>query len=111
MWFACFNLLQTINVPKWRFFRNQEYLEVLKKNISEKQDNENESLQASSRSNSVLNSIKLTIIDLIHKLEEVYVTTGSIEIEANEITPNNALLQVKDSFYRIEFSRKIFFWQ
>lgn len=78
-------------------FRNQEYLEQLKTDISDKKSKENESLQASSRSNSVLNSIKLTIIDLIHKLEEVYVTTGSMEIEANEGTPNNALLQVECS--------------
>lgn len=68
----------------------------MKKNISEKQAKETEFLQASSRSNSVLSSIKLTIIDLIHKLEEIYVTSGSIEIEANENTPNNALLQVID---------------
>lgn len=71
-------------------------METLKKNISEKQAKETEFLQASSRSNSVLSSIKLTIIDLIHKLEEIYVTSGSIEIEANENTPNNALLQVID---------------
>lgn len=76
--------------------RNQEYLETLKKNIAEKQGQENESQQASSRSNAVLNSIKLTIIDLIHKLEEVFVTAGSIEIGINENTSNNTILQVKD---------------
>lgn len=77
------------------FHSNQEYLETLKQNIAEKQTKENEHLQASTRSMSVLNSIKLTIIDLIHKLEEVYVTTtGSVELGANENTPTNALLQV-----------------
>lgn len=69
-------------------------MEILKKSIADKQAKENESLQASSRSNSVLNSIKMTLIDLIHKLEEVYVPTASVEIEANENIPNNALLQV-----------------
>lgn len=71
-------------------------METLKKNISEKQAKETEFLQASSRSNSVLSSIKLTIIDLIHKLEDIYVSSGSIEIEVNENAPNNALLQVID---------------
>ncbi|XP_031621682.1 coiled-coil domain-containing protein 151 [Contarinia nasturtii] len=74
---------------------NQEYLEELKKNIAEKQAKENEHLQASKRTNAVLSSIKQTIIDLIHKLEEVYVTTtASVDIEANEYTPNNTLLQM-----------------
>lgn len=72
--------------------RNQEYLEDLKKSIAEKQAKENEFFQASVRSTSVLNSIKLTIMDLIHKLEEV-ATSGSIEIESNENSSNNALLQ------------------
>lgn len=74
--------------------RNQEHVEVLKKSIVEKHSEENEFLQASSRSNVVLNSIKLTIVDLIHKLEEVFVTSGSIESEANENTSNQTLLQV-----------------
>lgn len=77
-----------------KIHRNQEYLEDLKQNIAEKQTKENENMQASTRSLSVLNSIKLTIIDLIHKLEEVYITTGSVELVANEHTPTNTLLQV-----------------
>lgn len=71
---------------------------MLKKSIAEKQSEENEFLQASSRSNSVLNSIKLTIVDLIHKLEEVFVT-DSVEFEERENTPNNALLQVNNLNY------------
>ncbi|XP_055306396.1 outer dynein arm-docking complex subunit 3 [Sitodiplosis mosellana] len=73
---------------------NQEYLENLKKSIAEKQAKENESLQVSSRSNAVLSSIKMTLIDLIHKLEEIYLPTASVEIEANENIPNNTLLQI-----------------
>lgn len=87
------------------FCSNQEYLETLKQDITEKQTKENENLQASTRSMSVLNSIKLTIIDLIHKLEEVYVTaTGSVELEANENTPTNALLQVISAICNYIFS-------
>lgn len=71
---------------------------MLKKCIAEKQTEENEFLQISSRSSSVLNSIKLTIVDLIHKLEEVFVTSGSIELEVNENTANQTLLQV-NQFY------------
>lgn len=78
---------------------------MLKKNIAEKQTAECESLQASSRSNSVLNSIKLTIVDLIHKLEEGFVTSGSVEFEANENTPNNVLLQVCMNIFHLEILR------
>lgn len=77
------------------FCRNQEYSEELKKSIAEKQAKENEFLQASSRSNCVLSSIKMTLIDLIHKLEEIYIpASASVEIEINENTSNNTLLQV-----------------
>lgn len=70
---------------------------MLKKSIAEKQAAENESLQASCRSNSVSSSIKQTIVDLIHKLEEGFITSGSVEFEANENTSNNALFQVNRS--------------
>lgn len=83
--------------------RNQEHLEQLKKSIAEKQSEESEFLQLSKRSASAINSIKLTIVDLIHKLEEVFVTSDSIEIEANENTSNDKLLEVNS----IEFETKI----
>lgn len=70
-------------------------MEHLKKSIAEKQAEENEFLQASNRSKSVLNSIKLTIIDLIHKLQEVFVATGSIEMQTNENAPNHVILEVE----------------
>lgn len=76
------------------FHRNQEHLEHLKRSIVEKQAEENEFLQALSRSKSVLNSIKMTIIDLIHKLQEVFIATGSIEMETNENAPNQVILEV-----------------
>lgn len=69
---------------------------MLKKSIAEKHAKENEFLQVSSRSNSVLNSIKLTVVDLIHKLEEVFITSGSIDFEANENTANQTLLKVNE---------------
>lgn len=75
-------------------YRNQEHLERLKKNIADKQSEENDFLQASNRSKSVLVSIKLTIIDLIHKLQEVFAATGSIEMETNENAPNHVILEV-----------------
>lgn len=78
----------------FEFCRNQEHLEQLKKSIAEKQAEENEFLQASNRSKSVLNSIKLTIIDLIQKLQEVFVTAGSIEMDTNETAPNHVILEV-----------------
>lgn len=73
---------------------NQESLENLKKLISEKQSKQNEFLQAANRSKAVLNSIKLTIIDLIQKLHEIEIGPASIEVEANENTSSGALLQV-----------------
>lgn len=76
------------------FHRNQEHLEHLKKSIADKQVEENEFLLASNRSKSALNSIKLTIIDLIHKLQEVFVATGSMEMETNENAPNHVILEV-----------------
>lgn len=78
--------------------RNQEHLEHLKEIIAEKQAEENDFLQSSNRTKSVLNSIKLTIIDLIHKLQEVFVTTGSIEMETNETAPNHVILEVWNRF-------------
>lgn len=76
---------------------NQEHLEQLKKSIADKQAEESEFLQASNRSKSVLVSIKLTIIDLIDKLQETFVTNGSIEVEANENAPNHVILEVGPS--------------
>lgn len=73
---------------------NQESLENLKKLISEKQSKQNEFFQAANRSKAVLNSIKLTIIDLIQKLHEIEIGPASIEVEANENTSSGALLQV-----------------
>lgn len=73
---------------------NQESLENLKKLISEKQSKQNEFLQAANRSKAVLNSIKLTIIDLIQKLHEIEIGPASIEVETNENTSSGALLQV-----------------
>lgn len=69
-------------------------MEQLKKYITDKQDEEKDFLQASNRSKSVLVSIKLTIIDLIHKLQEIFVTNGSIEMETNENAPNHVILEV-----------------
>lgn len=66
----------------------------MKKSIGDKQAEENEFLQASNRSKSVLVSIKLTIVDLIHKLQEVFVAAGSIEMETNEDAPNHVILEV-----------------
>lgn len=69
-------------------------MENLKKSIAEKQAKQNEFLQASQQSNAVLCSIKMTLVDLIQKLEDIYVPNTSIEIEANENISNNTLLQV-----------------
>lgn len=72
----------------------------MKKSIADKQAEESEFLQASNRSKSVLVSIKLTIIDLIQKLQEVFVTNGSIEVETNENAPNHVILEVSRSNQR-----------
>lgn len=76
------------------YYRNQEHLEQLKKSIADKQAEENDFLQASNRSKSVLISIKLTIIDLIQKLQEIFVSNGSMEMETNENAPNHVILEV-----------------
>lgn len=83
-----------MNFDYFSLHRNQEHLEQLKTSIADKQAEENDFLQASNRSKSVLMSIKLTIIDLIHKLQEVFVTNGSIEMETNENAPNHVILEV-----------------
>lgn len=70
-------------------------MEKLKKNIGDKQKNEMEFLQAANRSKTVLSSIKLTIIDLIHKLMEIEPAAEPVDSEINENTSNGVLLEVK----------------
>lgn len=89
------------------FYRNQEYLEKLKTDISALQAKVNELQQMANHSKVVLNSIKLTIIDLIQKLQDFDNKTGSIDGEINENTPSHILLQVKAINKRHLFAQNI----
>lgn len=86
------NNFSKIQINKENNFRNQEYLEQLKKDITEQQTKENKFIQRSNQSMAVLNAIKSTLIDLIQKLHDF--DNKSNDCEVNENTPNNILLQV-----------------
>lgn len=58
-----------------------------------------EFLQAANRSKTVLSSIKLTIIDLIHKLMEIEPAAEPVDSEINENTSNGVLLEVKKGVF------------
>lgn len=90
-------------------FRNQEYLEQLKKNISEMRTKQFQFLQDSDRSKNVLNSIKSTIIDLIQKLNDMEPEPAIDNIIMR--APNLMLLQVLRVFdalfhYSGQFDKK-----
>lgn len=80
---------------------NQEYLEQLKVDISQRHSKENELLQLANRSKIVLNSIKITIIDLIQKLEGIDNNISiSVDDEINENTSTTVLMQVTFNQHR-----------